>query len=514
MAALQFAWTESGPVAGRRSALRLDHDGVVRGTAEAGVFLGIPYAAPPIGELRWAPPAPPETWREPLRCDGHAAAMQTDFYDDWSFDASAAGVSEDCLVLDVHTPASAPGERLPVMLWIHGGAYQAGGSLLAKYHPAVLVERGIVVVSVEYRVGVFGFLAHPWLSAADERSVSGNYGMLDVFAAARWVRRNIAQFGGDPENVTVFGQSAGGNISGSFLYAPDAEGGADRVIIQSGTGDPELPVPLATAESWGAQLTADLGVSSLAEFRALPARFVLDGAMEMHRRHGRMWAPNIDGVVFPDPVLRLFREGRFRPLPTLISSTSEDAPLGPAGALDSDAALADEIRTRFGDAAAEVIAALPEARPDTPDARRAMLWHLVNRHQVDARARFIADALTAAGAPAWIAGWSRVPPGWERLGDGAFHEIELAYLFDAPWLGYPRPRWEGVDGRLAEAIQSSWTGFARGGDPSPAPGIPWRPFLFGEPETLAFGGDGARPARVDPELDRVFLRMWNAGESS
>src|ERR1700722_19231247 len=254
--------------------------GTIEGKANGPVraFLGIPYAAPPVGELRWKPPAPPAKWSGVRAAtEFGAACMQGRPYSDMVF--RDPGISEDCLSLNVWTPAKNPKANLPVMVWIHGGGFMAGASSEPRQDGGVLARQGVVVVSMNYRLGIFGFLALPDLAAESDKKAAGNYGLLDQVAALEWVKRNIAAFGGDPDNVTIFGESAGSFSVSALMASPVAKGLFQRAIGESGGAFASQGLPFHTLEESseaGAKFANDaLGAKTLAELRALPAQKIL-----------------------------------------------------------------------------------------------------------------------------------------------------------------------------------------------------------------------------------------------
>lgn len=278
--------TRSGIVEGK-------DDGTVR------TFLGIPYAAPPVGNLRWKPPTPAVPWSGVRSVTAFGAyCMQGRIYDDMNF-RGAVG-SEDCLFLNVWTPAKSPGEKLPVMVWIYGGGFAAGSTSEGRQDGTNLAKQGIVVVSMNYRLGVFGFLVHPELTKESEHHASGNYGLLDQWAALRWVHDNIAAFGGDPDNVTIFGESAGSFSVSAQMASPLAKGLFQRAIGESGAAFHSHGLSFesrATREREDAKtLQKKLGVTKLSELRALPAEKILEafspsqvGRVRLQARYRRLF---------------------------------------------------------------------------------------------------------------------------------------------------------------------------------------------------------------------------------
>src|SRR5579884_4149276 len=273
--------TDKGKVRGYVSA-----DGKVR------IFKGIPYAAPPVGPLRWKPPQPAAKWHGTRQATSYGYhCMQPVLWPDMIF--HDPGPSEDCLTLNVWTPAKDKKAKLPVMVWIYGGGFTAGTTSEARQDGENLAHKGVIVVSMNYRLGIFGFLAYPGLEE-DGHDASGNYGLLDQIAALRWVQRNIHAFGGDPHNVTIFGESAGSFSVSALVASPLAKGLFERAIGESGAmfavpGRPEQTLEQARAN--GEKFAASIGAKSLADLRAIPAQQLLDDVLKSRRNLFRFW-PN------------------------------------------------------------------------------------------------------------------------------------------------------------------------------------------------------------------------------
>src|SRR5579872_6175004 len=275
--------------------------GIVEGKAGADskiqIFLGIPYAAPPVGELRWKAPQPAPSWTGVFKATqfGHRP-MQGHIWDDMIF--HDPGPSEDCLTLNVWTPAVKPEEKLPVMVWVYGGGFIAGGTSEARQNGENLAHKGVVVVTFNYRLGVFGFLAHPEL-AAESGGSSGNYGLLDQVAALKWVRKNVAAFGGDPDNVTIFGESAGSFSVSALMASPLAKGLFKRAIGESGAlfSAKREPRPLADAEENGVKFAKSIGANSLKDLRTKPAKELLEATLKPDAVH---FEADIDGSFLPE----------------------------------------------------------------------------------------------------------------------------------------------------------------------------------------------------------------------
>jgi len=305
--------------------------GIVEGMVKDGIasFKGIPFAAPPVGDLRWRPPAPVVSWQGVRRADKFAPGCVQEA--SWAsvVGKSEVGFSEDCLYLNVWSPAKSPQERLPVMVWIYGGGFVSGFTSLPLYDGENLAKKGVVVVSIAYRVGPLGFLAHRELSTESSGHGSGNYGLLDEIAALGWVNRNIGAFGGAPNRVTIFGESAGGISVSMLAAAPLAKGLFQGVICESGGSfaparvddeGGENVLQLATAERRGAETLKSLGVQTIAEARKLSAQAVSaagGGILD------RFW-PVLDGYVIVDDQYKLYRVGKYNDTAVLVGSNSDE----------------------------------------------------------------------------------------------------------------------------------------------------------------------------------------------
>jgi para-nitrobenzyl esterase len=400
--------TDAGILAGR-----------VDSASHALVFEGIPYAAPPVGTLRWRAPQPAAHWSG-MRAADHLAhnCMQAQPWND--IDAYAAGISEDCLYLNVWTPSTHGAH--PVMVWIHGGGFIAGFGGEERHRPAPLVQKGAVVVTLNYRLGAFGFLAHPALAAESPHHVSGNYGMLDQIAALQWVKRNIAKFGGDPSRVTIFGESAGGMSVGILVASPLAKGLFARAILESGVGsgsavrsrDSAQHVGINLADTLGA---AGTGASAIAKLRAVSAESLLATSVRVAGGPGTPvhW-PNIDGYLLRHSVDSTLALGQGNVVPVIAGSN------------------ADEDQEFFG-----------------------------------APARAFARLITSRGARAYIYQFTRAGDDSASRAHGAYHSSEITFVFGRPqpltaWAGHAR-----YDAALADAMSSYWVAFATSGNPNGPP---------------------------------------------
>jgi para-nitrobenzyl esterase len=454
--------------------------GWVSGVAAAGVvsFKGIPYAAPPIGELRWRPPAPPAAWSG-VR-DGASfgsTCPQMSRSTDWT-----SSTSEDCLTVNVWKPQRHAAHALPVMVWIHGGAFISGASALPWYDGANLARHDVVVVSLNYRVGRLGFFAHPAITrTAGSDEMLGNYGFMDQVAALEWVQANIAAFGGDPKNVTIFGQSAGGSSVDMLMLAPPAKGLFAKAISQSGFprwGGKPLRGVANSAEDNGVEfatqnhITGD-SAQTAAKLRALPLRDVMESEppIDIDRTTPE---PIVDGRLLVGNAASLLIDGKLAAVPLMLGGTSCDA------SIFGDDYLAS---FTFAEPKGQPFESLYRGAP-----RDATVEALTDRIETEP-ARFQARAHKATGQPVWVYYFDyKHEPRHAGECAGAPHAADIPFVFGnlaaTPLPGMPdqRSRLTTADRRLSKLLMQYWLSFARRGDPN-GPGRPhWSAFdLEGEP---------------------------------
>lgn len=468
----------AGSAAARSAPVVQAPAGAVSGetVARLNVFKGVPYAAPPTGPRRWRPPAPLAPWTGVREAkDFGPACLQPRMPPGGIYASELPQLSEDCLTLNVWAPKDA--RDAPVMVWIHGGSLTTGSSRESMYDGAALARRGIAVVSINYRLGVLGYLAHPELSAESPDGVSGNYGLLDQIAALTWVKRNIAAFGGDPAKVTIAGESAGGLSVMYLMASPLARGLFSRAILQSAymISTPELKTKrfgMEPAEAAGARLASQLGAADLAALRALDAVALVDRAPKVG------FAPfgAVDGKVLPRQLVDTFDRGEQAPVPVLagfnegeIRSLRRLAPPPPASA----EAYEREIRARYGDLADDFLRLYPASD----------LGESVIATTRDALYGWTAERLaakqTAVGEPAFLYLFDRGYPAADDKDLHAFHAAEIPYVFgtaDRTPAGWPKPPASSAETKMAEAIQGYWAAFVKTGTPA-APGQPaWEPY--------------------------------------
>lgn len=472
-------------------------DGKLRGRREGdgAVFLGIPFAAPPVGPLRWRPPQAVSGWTG-VR-DALAFGPDVPQPPDPHFRASAQ--DEDCLFLNVWTPSLAAGARLPVLVWFFGGGFVGGSGSDDRCDGASLAAEGAVVVTVNYRCGLFGFLAHPALGAESEHCVSGNYGLLDQLAALAWVRDNIASFGGDPERVTAFGYSAGSASIALLLTAPAARGLFHRAVLQSpGAGRPLAS--LQDAERAGLALGTDL-----AALRALPAREVLARTSLLTPAVRGLTTPRVlrpirDGWLLREDERSAFHAGRFTSMPLLVgSNVDEGTVLTRAWPVDDLAAWRRLVDANFGSAAAEAAALYP-AHADA-QARPAVAAMFADT-QFNYGTRLLARSMAAREARTWKYLFTRRRPGQQ---DGPHHGDEVGHVFGTlPQAGGVH---DAVDAALSRAMRKAWVAFAASGDPNTTGAPRWEAYRPGEDNHLELG-DALRSSAAwrRPQLD--FLERF------
>jgi para-nitrobenzyl esterase len=466
-------------------------------------FLGVPFAAPPIAGLRWRPPQPVTPWQGVLETL-HAAPAGPQplpppgsFYQKEFFRTSERQ-SEDCLYLNVWTPARAPNEALPVMVWFYGGAFVQGSGSLPSFVGETLARRGVIVVTLNYRLGPLGFLALPALNSESPDHVSGNYGLLDMIAALRWVKDNIAAFGGDPQNVTIFGQSAGAVGVNVVMASPLARDLFRRAIVQScpmfGFHMGEPMQTLAEAARGGQQFMRRVGAETLADLRSTASTDLLRvmgaDAVSFGLR------PNVDGHVLPRDLPETIATSEGNGTALLIGANlNEGTVLLPP---TSPEALAAFARQSFG-AQGDEIAKLYSGTDD--DSATAARDRLQSDYLLAASAR---QALTFAqqGKPAHVYRFARPAPGSDPIKVGAFHSAELAYVFGTQ-ASIDRP-WSPRDSALSGEMQQYWTNFAKTGDPN-GPGLPAWP-RYGEPaqEAMELGDATRATPMLDPQRKALF----------
>ena len=478
--------------------------GALKGSRDGDIlsFKGVPFAAPPVGDLRWRAPQAVSPWTgvRSAAAYGHDC-MQKPF----PSDAAPLGTapSEDCLVLNVWRPADAGGGKLPVMVWIYGGGFVNGGSSPAVYDGGQFAKHGIVFVSFNYRVGRFGFFAHPALTKQDpDGGLLGNYGYMDQIAALRWVQRNIAAFGGDASNVTVFGESAGGGSVHMLLTSPMAKGLFAKAIIESGGGRSGLlgarrikdaePIGVALAKANGID---GEGPESLAALRAMPAEKIVNGlnmATMGPARETYVGGPLLDGKIVVENPDEAYRAGRNAKVPVMIGANSMDIGFANAKTMD-------ELLTPFGADKEKARAAYDPG--NTGDVRAVGVKVAMDR-SMEEPARFTAAEFARQGLPSYEYRFSYVATSMRKDWPGAPHATEIPYVFDTVAAKYGKDLTP-ADEATAQAANAYWANFAKTGDPN-GPGLPhWPRYAPATDGIMDFTPDGPKggPDPWKPRLD-------------
>lgn len=510
----QDQWKASGPEVKTSG-------GTVKGVTEGEVssFKGIPYAAPPVGALRWRPPQPVVKWDTIRDASKYCAECPQAGRGGYS-----ANASEDCLFLNIWTPVSAnQRSRLPVMVWIHGGGFVFGSGGQGNYTAAPFTSKGVILVSINYRLGRLGFFAFPALSNEFPDEPKGNYAYMDQIAALKWIKQNIAAFGGDPNNVTIFGESAGGVSVHSLITIPAAKGLFHKAIIESGGGrdgvltgrpinkenaSPHYPV---SAETIGVNFAVRYKIEgtdagALAKLRALTASEIVDGGQESAGPGGppTYAGPILDGKLVVETAESAYKAGRYAQVPLIIGSNSAEVPAGFVNAPNKD-----ELWNKFESVKAE----LKMAYDPDGNVEFAKIMTLVNTDKVWAEpARFTARKLEAKKIPAYVYLFSYVPEAMQaRMRFGASHASEIAYVFDNlrnPQGGTVAPK----DKAMAEMMNRYWTNFAKTGNPNGA-GLPqWPLYRTAANSIFEFKLDGTAGNGEDQRKNRLDV-MEKAAEN-
>jgi len=504
--ALMYAQTEQGLV-----------EGLPANNQVISVFKGIPFAKPPAGRLRWRRPEPAEPWNGTLEAfrfrnictqprfasEGGNTLAATEFY------AVEFPMSEDCLYLNIWTPAVAADEKLPVAVYIHGGGYETGFSYLNAYDGEGFAKRGIVMVTIPYRLNFFGFLSHPELAAEDPDGSTGNYGTLDQIAALQWVARNISAFGGDPENITIFGQSAGASSVQDLCASPLAKGLFRRAIMQSGGGFSRggllEPAPTDQALALGRDFIRFAGFARFDDARNVSDLEMLEKySMFKEERGLRMpvFMPAVDGYVLPTSAHEYFQAGRHPDIDYLVGSTADEmrnrnAAVPPIEKVRRMAA------GRFGD---KVDAYLEAIDAFDPDRAKPYFEDPFADETLAGGLAWCENQLALGRRPSYMYYFTYVPPGAEGI--GAHHSVEHHYVFQT--LVRSRRPYTGFDFDLSEELANYWANFMKSGDPNSDGPAVWTPYTADSPRTLEIGKE-RRMVEIKPDPKVKFIRDFSLG---
>jgi Carboxylesterase type B len=473
------------------------------------IFRGVPFAAPPVGQLRWKAPQPVVAWKGVKSAEHFAPSpMQSG--------TPVGGKSEDCLYLNVWTPAKSKTERLPVMVWIYGGGFSSGSTAEYWYEGSKLAQKGVVFVSIAYRVGPLGFFAHPSLNAESPNYVSGNYGLLDQVAALKWIQKNIAKFGGDPGKVTIFGESAGGLSVSMLCASPLAKGLFRGAISQSGAsfgpiGTESYPGEnmklLSFAADEGVKYAQKAGAASIEELRKMPA-----DKLPMGWGVGSSW-PVIDGYVIPDVQYKLYNKGKYNDVPVLIGYNSDEGLSFSPGKTPQECI--DAVKKRYGKFADDLLKAYPvgeklvlrSARNLSRDA--AFGWHNWSWAKLQSQTGksnvyyYFFDQHTD------------YPETSPEYGHGSPHAQDVSYVFQH--LNASDPNTSKSDIIISEAMGNYWINFVKSGNPNGGTLPQWTPFTNTKPVVMYFENTphlGPVPDEAPLEvLDRYFKWRINPDKS-
>ena len=493
--------------------------GLLQGTVEDGlrVYRGIPYAAAPTGDLRWRAPQPAPKWEGVRAADQFGrACIQTN-----AAIANLPAPSEDCLYLNVWTPAKSAGHKLPVLFWIHGGGFVAGTPAEQLYHGEWLAKKGVVVVSVGYRLGVFGFLTHPELSAENPHHVSGNYAILDMIAGLQWVQKNISAFGGDPKKVTIQGESAGAAAVSILCASPLTKGLFRGAIAESGASFGPVRVdasfgesePLASAEKRTVEWLASVNIPNIAELRKVPAE-----KLQAMIPRGFGWTrPNMDGWVIAGDQYKLYESKQFNDVPVLTGYNSDEG--ATFGSANSQQAYVQSVRDRYKQFADKVLAAYPGG--ETP-AEKWTARNLMRDSSFGWNAWTWARLQTKTGKSKVFVYYfdekAEIPSGSEPGAYGARHASELPYVF-RQLTEHGRPAPGPIDEALSEMMRTYWTNFVKTGDPN-GPALPkWPAFNGTNPEVLHIEAENTKAGPLVNEnglkvLDEFFAWRRTGGSEA
>ncbi|MDO9323356.1 MAG: carboxylesterase family protein [Methanoregula sp.] len=440
--------------------------GTVSGMQQDGfrVYHGIPFAAPPTGDLRWRPPAPVKPWESVKETKAYSATCPQ------PGSPAPLNMSEDCLYLNVWTPARSADEKLPVMVFFYGGAFMDVAGSMPLYNGTTLAQKGVIVVTPNYRVGALGFLAHPQLDNESTHNASGNYGILDQQAALKWVKQNIGQFGGDPSRVTIFGQSAGAESVLVHLASPTSTGLYQQAIVESGPfwahgAIIDATHPKAYAEQFGVEYATSLGYSgtdAIARMRLLSPQALINATPSpspgFWATHTVKFEPTIDGWILPDTLENLYLLHKENPVALMIGNNANDGTTLSANANMTVPEYVSFIQGRFGKDADRVLAKYPASSSAEAQLR---LEEIMTDYDFIDSVKYVAGSMGDIRPDTYMYRYSYILPGQP---DGAFHGSETLLLFGVPVASDPV---------VASNVVDLWTRFAKTGNPNGGMNITW-----------------------------------------
>lgn len=480
--------------------------GITEGSTS--VFKGIPYAAPPVGSLRWRAPQPAENWEGTYPANKFAPACmqipppegsfsQVEFYPE------PEPTSEDCLYLNVWTEAPSADDRRPVMVWIHGGGFSQGSGSMPTFNGKAFAKKGVVLVTINYRLGIFGLFAHPELTEETNYKASGNYGLLDQVAALKWIQNNISAFGGDPGNVTIFGQSSGAGNVNKLLASPRTKGLFHRAILQSGSAYTfGKTTPLEQVEHQGQQFADEHQIQFIEELRSWPADTLLQ------RGRDYSFSLNVDGWLLPEETWTVFENGQQHPVPILTGSTADEgnAFFGPQ--LDKEIFL-DMATRSYGDDA-DAFLSLYAHQTDKEARESYNKWW---SHRLAWGAHTLAKIHSqTSGSDTYLYYFNQNPPGRNSDRYGAFHSAEIAYVFQT-LDAVDRP-WTKSDRILADKIATYWVNFASTGNPNDKNMPHWHVYDPTAREAFKLGGKMGAVVPLNKDILNFYDNLMETTQSN
>lgn len=477
--------------------------GVACGWPSITAYYGIPYAAPPVGPLRWHEPMPAADWQGVRDCARPSArcpqlGVQPGGFYEREFYPVAEPMSEDCLYLNVWTPAQSAEEKLPVIFWVHGGAFMTGYGHSAHFDGEHFARQGVILVTINYRLNVFGWMVDQELSAESEHGVSGNYGLLDQIFALKWVRRNISSFGGDPERITLAGQSAGAACVQALCSSPLCRGDFAGAIFQSGGGIdalPDMDYPLLAEVEKKMNITESLGVQNIAQARELPAEELLARWLKTMPTTKIWRTPVIDGYVLPKKSAQIVYDDETAHVPYLIGFTAKEGIV----TTPTPESFVQWAKQAFGGQAEEFLKIAAPTPENFDEIKNSLFTQCL-------QAGTAAWALTLekqGRGPVYVYELTRDLPGDDK---GPFHAADLWYVFKTFMRAW-RP-WTGRDFELARDMNTYWANFAKNLNPNGKSLPQWTPYTAQKPEVMVFGNEKTEMQRLPEDACTAFRKQY------
>ncbi len=479
--------------------------GLVSGMIDGNIniFKGIPFAAPPVGELRWKAPQPVQPWNDVKKCDEFGASpMQASPapFSMWSeeFLIRKEPISENCLYLNVWTSSTSSNKKLPVLVWIYGGGFSSGGANVPIYDGEAMAKKGIVFVSINYRVGIFGFFAHPDLTKESGYNASGNYGLLDQIAALKWVQKNIAAFGGDANNVTIAGQSAGSMSVNCLVASPLAKGLFNKAIAESGANLISGAFgsrTLQQAEEDGVKTASSLHANSVGDLRKM-------SATELMKVQGIRGGPIVDGYVLPEPIGEIFASNKENNV-SLLTGWNENE-----GLMFGQVKKADDFKKQMEQQYGNDAQTALQYYPATNDSIASASQYDLSRDIIFGVQNYTwANVESGQGSKVYVYHFTRKVPGTGQYAKyGAFHTGEVPYAYDN--LKFVNRSWEDVDHKLADVMSSYWVNFIKTGNPNGKNLPDWKAYNTKDKQVMILGTtQQSQPLKDAAQLDFIYSKM-------